>query len=335
MQSMIKRSKIFWLRNRCSACYSVAGLSYLMLSGKVSCFTSVLNNEHSSSIFKNGDELLYLPDGISLWFDISLAEGRCVGVVNTNEKEIFPVNDRNELGAKEDDAKKKENDCWVYNFFHPSEINYAIKATNHNRNSFWLGRLAIRIALNFPNYPILKDRYGRPLLKNNNINSNTSNIFGSISHKKDRGVALISDNINNGDNLDFILAGVGIDLESTSRPGKMNISKRILTTKEQQSLGNLPGLSVEEEILLRFSLKEAIYKAAHPLLCQYVGFREAEVTPFADGSASCTWLLDTNADKKIAKMTAHWKTVLDGDYFLTSASVYKRAHTSHAAHDII
>lgn len=78
-----------------------------MLSGKVSCFTSVLNNEHSSSIFKNGDELLYLPDGISLWFDISLAEGRCVGVVNTNEKEIFPVNDRNELGAKEDDAEKK------------------------------------------------------------------------------------------------------------------------------------------------------------------------------------------------------------------------------------
>lgn len=72
------------------------------------------------------------------------------------------------------------------------------------------------------------------------------------------------------------------------------------------------------------SLKEAIYKAAHPLLCQYVSFQEAEVTPHADGTASCVWLLDdSDADKRIAKLTAHWRRLPDDGYFLTSASVYE------------
>ena len=87
-------------------------------------------------------------------------------------------------------------------------------------------------------------------------------------------------------------------------------------------MGNLPGITFDEEVLLRFSLKEAIYKAAHPILQQYVGFQEAEVTPHSDGTASCTWFLDTKADHQIAKLTAHWKRISDEDFFLTSASVY-------------
>jgi 4'-phosphopantetheinyl transferase EntD len=71
------------------------------------------------------------------------------------------------------------------------------------------------------------------------------------------------------------------------------------------------------------SLKEAIYKAAHPLLCQYVSFQEAEVTPHPDGTASCKWLLQSNADKRIAMVTAHWRRLPDDGFFLTSASVYE------------
>ena len=127
---------------------------------------------------------------------------------------------------------------------------------------------------------------------------------------------------------DNILAGIGIDLEMTSRPGRPSLENRILTEKERDSLGNLPGIELKEEVLLRFSLKEAIYKAAHPLLNQYVSFQEAEVTPYPDGTASCTWLLDSNADEKISELTAHWRKLEGEEYFLTSASVYTKSDST-------
>jgi 4'-phosphopantetheinyl transferase EntD len=70
-----------------------------------------------------------------------------------------------------------------------------------------------------------------------------------------------------------------------------------------------------------YSLKEAIYKAAHPLLCQYVAFKEAEVTPHPDGTATCEWFLESRAHKSIASMTAHWIKLEDRGFFLTSARV--------------
>lgn len=78
------------------------------------------------------------------------------------------------------------------------------------------------------------------------------------------------------------------------------------------------------KLLLHFSmnsLKEAIYKAANPLLCQYVAFKEAEVTPHADGTATCEWYLESRADKKIERLTAHWRKMEDRGFFLTSARV--------------
>lgn len=70
--------------------------------------------------------------------------------------------------------------------------------------------------------------------------------------------------------------------------------------------------------MLRFSLKEAIYKASHPLLKQYVGFQEAEVTPYSDGTATVVWNLDSGAHTKLGEQTAHWQQM--DDYFITSAS---------------
>lgn len=68
------------------------------------------------------------------------------------------------------------------------------------------------------------------------------------------------------------------------------------------------------------SLKEAIYKAVHPLLCQYIGFREAEVTPHANGTATCDWFITSGAHKNLGTLTAHWRKLDDGQFFLTSAS---------------
>ena len=73
-----------------------------------------------------------------------------------------------------------------------------------------------------------------------------------------------------------------------------------------------------------FSLKEAIYKAVHPLICQYVGFQEAEVTPWSDGTATCEWFLESGAHERLDKLTANWQKLDSGDFFLTSASAELR-----------
>lgn len=75
-------------------------------------------------------------------------------------------------------------------------------------------------------------------------------------------------------------------------------------------------------MLLRFSLKECVYKAIHPLICQYVGFLEAEIKPFADGTAEVKLFLKSGAHTKLGTITAHWTTIYyDNDaYFLSSSS---------------
>jgi 4'-phosphopantetheinyl transferase EntD len=81
------------------------------------------------------------------------------------------------------------------------------------------------------------------------------------------------------------------------------------------------GISRDEEVLLRFSIKESIYKAMHPLICQYVGFQEAEVQPQADGSVLVRLALNSGAQERFGTVTAHWRKLPDLGFFLTSASV--------------
>lgn len=73
---------------------------------------------------------------------------------------------------------------------------------------------------------------------------------------------------------------------------------------------------------MRFSLKEAFYKAIHPLICQYVGFQEAEVTPHSDGSASVRWNLKSGADKQFQTVTGHWRRI--DEFFLSTSCVTLR-----------
>lgn len=284
---------------------------------------------------------------IQSWLNVELPEGHCVGVQVSNEDECFPPSshlDEEEEGGNTGNSMDQHNAIllpdfhWMKGIYHEDEIMYAMtNLKKASRTSFWLGRLALRTALGFPNYPILKDEYGRPKLYRG---SNIKEMLASISHKQDRGVALVaaSTTMDEDDHNNLILAGIGVDLELTSRPGRPSIAKRILTPSERNALGKnkLPNVnSKDEEVLLRFSLKEAIYKAAHPLLNQYVGFQEAEVTPHANGTATCQWMLQgdnaTLPDKRIAKLTVHWQRITEGDdkndsegydFFLTTASAY-------------
>lgn len=69
------------------------------------------------------------------------------------------------------------------------------------------------------------------------------------------------------------------------------------------------------------SLKESVYKALHPILCQYIGFQEAEITPLADGTAIVTLNLLSRSHERLGIVvhSASWRRM--GNFFLTSASV--------------
>lgn len=127
-------------------------------------------------------------------------------------------------------------DHWMHAAFHPDELAYGLILSEAVASNFWLGRLAMRIALDFPTYPIMKDSCGRPQLQDQ--------FCGSISHKEQCGIALVSNS--------SLVAGVGVDLELTARPGKRSIAPRVLTERERETLGTLPGVSADEEVLLRF-----------------------------------------------------------------------------------
>ena len=76
------------------------------------------------------------------------------------------------------------------------------------------------------------------------------------------------------------------------------------------------------------SLKESVYKAMHPILCHYVGFHEAEITPLMDGTAKVSLQLVNNGPNNINIVihSASWKKIGGNDFFLTSASVGTTVH---------
>jgi 4'-phosphopantetheinyl transferase EntD len=70
---------------------------------------------------------------------------------------------------------------------------------------------------------------------------------------------------------------------------------------------------------LRFSIKESLYKAIHPLICQYVGFQEAVVQPLVGGDVVTVLNLRSGAHERFGTVTSHWRRL--GGYFLSTSSV--------------
>lgn len=188
--------------------------------------------------------------------------------------------------------------------------------TNTNTNAKSRSNIKINATTELPtvstlDQSILKDEHGRPQVPNGFI--------GSISHKQTTGVALIATLPADADTQSHPTIGVGIDIEqSFSR--RRNIAKKILTPNELEDLGGLDGVTRDEEVLLRFSLKESVYKAMHPLISQFVGFQEAEIKPHNDGTATVYLNLKSGKHEKFAEVKAHWRRI-EGDFFLTSSSV--------------
>eukprot|EP00577_Skeletonema_sp_RCC1716_P015050 CAMPEP_0113397516 /NCGR_PEP_ID=MMETSP0013_2-20120614/14429_1 /TAXON_ID=2843 ORGANISM="Skeletonema costatum, Strain 1716" /NCGR_SAMPLE_ID=MMETSP0013_2 /ASSEMBLY_ACC=CAM_ASM_000158 /LENGTH=443 /DNA_ID=CAMNT_0000282119 /DNA_START=194 /DNA_END=1526 /DNA_ORIENTATION=- /assembly_acc=CAM_ASM_000158 len=120
--------------------------------------------------------------------------------------------------------------------------------------------------------------------------------------------------------------GIGVDIEHIDGIRGERIQRKVLTETERSELGGLVeelGISIGEEVMLRFSLKESVYKAMHPILCEYVGFQEAEITPFPDGTAKVVLNLQSGSHERlgIVVRSTSWRRLEGGKFFLTTALV--------------
>ncbi len=185
------------------------------------------------------------------------------------------------------------------------EIKWGKKKEGDNEtrlNRYLGGRVALRRCLKALNIdlegfsPILSDQYGAPLLPLLPSTKDTGtevNIHGSISHKNSFALAMAVSSRTN------YKVRVGCDIEcmsSSTSKAAIALQMRILTPNERACLGNLyfdtindNPMPLEEEIMLRFSLKESIFKAVHPYLLRQVDFDEVEVEPNSDGTANVSF----------------------------------------------
>src|SRR5262245_56527314 len=122
------------------------------------------------------------------------------------------------------------------------------------RWSFIGGRAALRAALlrlGISVGPILATARGAPRLP--------EGVVGSISHKGAIAVGLAARAEG---------YHIGVDLEIL-RPRRVDISSLVLTSEEAAEIASLPAPERHREVLLRFSLKEALYKAIDPFVQRY------------------------------------------------------------------
>jgi enterobactin synthetase component D len=153
---------------------------------------------------------------------------------------------------------------------HPDERVHLGGLLGLRQVTFAGGRIAARGALQALGRPvgaILPDERGAPMVP--------PGIGLSISHKATLAIALacrVEDQT------------VGVDLEDLL-PARPGIEERVLRPEEQSAILEQPPERRWTSTLLRFSIKESIYKALAPRLGRYIDFHEAEVWPRADGVA--------------------------------------------------
>lgn len=153
---------------------------------------------------------------------------------------------------------------------HPAEMEHALSLKGWRQPEYVGGRLAANAAIRLLGIrpgPVLSDGRGAPLPP--------PGARISISHKRSLVVALAA-RTETGD--------LGVDLEDLG-PSRAQIAGHVLTAREQEDLLGLPESRRWTSILLRFSMKEALYKAVAPRWGRMIGFDEAEVDLHPDGNA--------------------------------------------------
>ena len=157
----------------------------------------------------------------------------------------------------------------VLSQLHPDERAFAASLRGF-RKMHWVGaRLATATAFSVLGYgapPVLSDPWGAP--------TSQHDLSISVSHKKHLAVAIVARSEH---------GSLGIDLEDLA-PDRMTIADRVLRPEELRQVKQMPEDRQWTSTLLRFSVKESIYKALAPRQRRYIDFSEAEVTPNIDGT---------------------------------------------------
>jgi enterobactin synthetase component D len=186
---------------------------------------------------------------VDVAFDLSLVHGRCVGVrlpeLTIRVRELVET-------------------------LLPGERAVAVELAEARLRTWVGGRVAMREALlrtEIDAPAVLTDSRGAPRLP--------TGVTGSISHKKALAVALVARES---------MARLGVDIEDDV-VGSLDISRRVLRDEEVEELVLLGPEARAREVLLRFSAKEALYKALDPFVQRYVGFHEVSVSPEMGGSS--------------------------------------------------
>jgi enterobactin synthetase component D len=194
---------------------------------------------------------------VEIAFDLTLEHGRCVGV-------RIP-------GA---DAAL---DALVETALAPEEQSRAMGLPVLRRRTWVGGRAAMREALDrvgVRSHAVGADDRGAPILP--------AGIAGSITHKEGLAAALVAFEPR---------ARLGVDVEMDV-PRSHDLSSRVLAEDEAAELASLDAVALAREVLLRFSAKEAVYKALDPWVRRYVGFKEVSVSTRSDGTAVVTTHLE-------------------------------------------
>jgi enterobactin synthetase component D len=190
---------------------------------------------------------------VDIAFDLALEHGRCVGV-------RIPAADP-DLEALAEAALSTEERARAEGMPLP-------------RRRTWVGgRAAMHealVRLGAASGSVPSDDRGAPILP--------GGIAGSVTHKDGLAAALA---------LRESRARVGVDLELDVARSQ-DIASRVLTPGEIAEIAHLEAGARAREVLLRFSAKEAVYKALDPFVRRYVGFGEVAVSPCDDGTARVT-----------------------------------------------
>ncbi len=193
---------------------------------------------------------------------------------------------------------------------HPDERVFAAQLAPLRAAEWVAGRLALRAALQHAgdraDAPLLANHRGAPLVP--------SDFAGSISHKRGLAVALAA-------RRDDSFATLGVDLEELAAP-RRDIARRVLTEAERAHLAAQPPAQYGAALMIRFALKEAIYKAIDPFVHRYVGFLEVTVWPGADGTAEVAYA--GRAGEGPLAITARWQ-LLDAHVLATARA--RAVHT--------